>query len=255
MMFRFSSKYDCDMMDANQDGDTAMHFEPDLAAIAALIGDPARSTILSALLGGQSLPASELAHRAHVTAQTTSTHLAKLVEGGLLEVNRIGRHRYYRLKNAEVAHALEALAIISPAPRIKSQHESAEYHALCFARTCYDHLAGKLGVMMIQVFLDRGLLTLDDQSYALTAQGSKWLNQWNIDENQLRKGRRMFARTCLDWSERRSHLAGALGAAITNRLFENGWITRTSINRAVHLTEEGRLGFLREFELETIINL
>src|SRR6476659_3916098 len=115
-----------------------MQTEPDLSTIAALIGDQARATILSALLSGQSLPASELAQRAHITPQTASMHLAKLVDGSLLEVNQTGRHRYYRLKNAEVARALEALSLISPAPRIKSQHQSAEYEALCLARTCYD---------------------------------------------------------------------------------------------------------------------
>lgn len=224
-----------------------MQSQPDLSAIAMLIGDPARAAILSALLGGQALPASELAHRAHVTPQTASAHLAKLVEGGLLELNRSGRHRYYRLKNAEVARALEALAIISPAPRPKSQRDSTEYQALCFARTCYDHLAGKLGVALTQALQDKGLLTLHEQAYALTPQGSRWLEDWHIDEDKLHKGRRMFARTCLDWSERRDHLAGALGAAITTRLLEEGWIVRNAGNRSVRLTETGRSGILREF--------
>src|SRR5262245_34681146 len=132
-----------------------MQPEPDLATIATLIGDPTRATILWALLDGQSLPASELSYRAHVTPQTVSAHLAKLVEGGLLDVTRIGRHRYYRIKNAQVADALESLALLSPSPRIRSQHKSAEYQQLCLARTCYDHLAGKLGVAMTQVLCDR----------------------------------------------------------------------------------------------------
>src|SRR5262249_22581989 len=154
--------------------------EPDFSAIAALIGDLTRSTILTALLGGQSLPATELAHRAHVTPQTISTHLAKLVEGGLLEVNRMGRHRYYRIKNVEVAHALEALAILSPKPPTRSQPETAEFQALSFARTCYDHLAGKLGVAVTRVLLDTGRLTSQDQSYVLTEEGSRWLAGWKI---------------------------------------------------------------------------
>jgi DNA-binding transcriptional ArsR family regulator len=227
-----------------------MQTEPDLSTIAALIGDQTRATILSALLSGQSLPASELAQRAHITPQTASMHLAKLVEGNLLEVNQTGRHRYYRLKNAEVARALEALALISPAPRLKSQHQSAEYEALCLARTCYDHLAGKVGVAMTQALLDKGLITLDDHSYALTSQGREWLAGWNIEEDQLVMGRRMFARTCLDWSERQNHLAGALGAAIMNRLFENQWAARIPGNRALQITEAGRLGFRREFGIQ-----
>lgn len=227
-----------------------METQPDLSTIAALIGDQTRAAILSALLGGQALPASELAHRAHITPQTTSAHLTKLMEGGLIEVHRMGRHRYYRLKSAEVARALEALAVISPPPRLKSRHESQEMEALCFARTCYDHLAGRLGVAVTQAMLDQQLLTLDDQTYGVTEQGANWLDRWKIDPNHLRKGRRAFARTCLDWSERRDHLAGALGAAVASSFFEQGWITRIPGGRSLHLTEMGRLGLQEEFKID-----
>jgi DNA-binding transcriptional ArsR family regulator len=233
------------------EGNSVMQTEPDLSVVAALIGDPARATMLSALLGGQSLPASELAYRAHITAQTASSHLTKLVDGGLLEVQQRGRHRYYRLRSADVARALEALALISPAPRLRSQQQSAEYQALCFGRTCYDHLAGKLGVAMTNTLLDQGLLTLSDQSYVLTGYGSEWLSTWQIDETQLHKKRRIFACACLDWSERQDHLAGALGGALADWFFENGWIQRVSGSRAVQLTEVGRSGFLREFAINT----
>jgi DNA-binding transcriptional ArsR family regulator len=224
--------------------------EPDLSTIASLIGEPARAAMLSALLSGQSLPATELAHRAHVTPQTASAHLAKLVEGGLLDISRTGRHRYYRLKNADVARALEALALISPMPRVKSRQDSADYQALCFARTCYDHLAGTIGVALTQALLDKGLLTASDQSYSLTEQGSEWLATWEIDERQLHHGRRLFARTCLDWSEHRNHLAGALGAAIVNKLFEKKWATRVPGGRTLRVTDTGRLGFRREFGID-----
>lgn len=227
-----------------------METQPDLSTIAALIGDQTRAAILSALLGGQALPASELAHRAHITPQTTSAHLTKLMEGGLIEVNQMGRHRYYRLKSAEVARALEALAVISPPPRLKSRHESQEMEALCFARTCYDHLAGKLGVAVTQAMLDQHLLTLNDQTYEVTEKGTKWLDRWNIDQNHLRKGRRAFARTCLDWSERRDHLAGALGAAVASKFFERGWLTRIPGGRSLQLTENGRLGLQQEFMID-----
>ncbi|HLU10918.1 MAG TPA: winged helix-turn-helix domain-containing protein [Oceanobacillus sp.] len=226
-----------------------MQSVPDLSTIAGLIGDPTRATILWTLLDGQSLPATELARRAHITAQTMSTHLAKLVEGGLLEVNRIGRHRYYRIKNAEVAHALEALSTIAPPPQFKPKRESEETRALTFARTCYDHLAGKLGVMLTQTLLDSDVIVLDEKAYRLTEQGSRWLATWNIDERQLRKSRRIFACPCLDWSERREHLAGALGAAITAQLFERGWIMRIPGKRALRLTAAGRSGFQQEFGL------
>lgn len=227
-----------------------MQTEPDLSTVAALIGDPARATILSALLGGVALPASELAYRAHITAQTASAHLGKLVEGGLLGVERSGRHRYYRLKNAEVARVLETLAAISPAPHLKTRVQSEEYDTLCFARTCYDHLAGKLGVALTQALLARDLIREGEQAYALTEAGSNWLAGWEIDEAVLRKGRRLFAPTCLDWSERQHHLAGALGAAIALHLFDRGWITRIPGGRAVQLTDDGKRGLRHEFAVE-----
>jgi len=224
-----------------------MQTGPDLSVVAALIGDTARATILTALLGGQSLPASELAYNAYVTPQTASMHLAKLVAGGLLEVNRIGRQRYYRLKNAEVAHVLETLLSISSPIRVKSKRNSPELQALCFARTCYDHLAGKLGVAVTEAFVHKGLIISDDQSYLLTLEGSAWLAAHNIAEEPLHMGRRMFARACLDWSERQSHLAGALGAALSGWFLENKWVSRIPASRTLLLTQVGRQGLLDEF--------
>ena len=228
-----------------------MNPEPDLATVASLIGDPTRAMMLSALLGGQSLPASELAYRAHITAQTASSHLSKLIEGGLLTVQRTGRHRYYQLKNADVAHILEAMAVIAPAARTKTPHESEELKALCSARTCYDHLAGKLGVALTQSLVDKGFISVDEVNYQVTDEGSKWLAAWNIDESQLRKGRRRFACTCLDWSERRYHVAGALGAALAAALFENGWVTRVDGTRAIRITDSGRTGLAAQFAIQT----
>ncbi len=226
-----------------------MRPEPDLSTIAALIGDPTRATMLSALLGGQSLPASELAYRAHITAQTASSHLAKLVDGGLLAVQQTGRHRYYQLKNAEVAHLLEALAVVAPPPRIKTQAQSKQLTELHLARTCYDHLAGKLGVAVTQALVDQQLINLDEQDYHVTADGANWLAAWEIDERQLHKGRRKFACTCLDWSERRYHVAGALGASIAAKFFEKGWVKRIDGTRALRITESGRVGLNDQFNI------
>lgn len=226
-----------------------MRTAPDISAVAALIGDPTRAAVLSLLLGGQSLPAGELARRTFVTPQTMSMHLARLVEGGLLTVTRTGRHRYFGIRNAEVAATLEALALLSPPPQPKTREESAEHKTLCFARTCYDHLAGTLGVMVTRALVERGYVTLDDGAASLTADGSAWLRRRGIDETALRVKRRVFACTCIDWSERREHLAGALGAALTAKMFEDGWIARLPGGRAVRLTDAGRAGLKRELDV------
>lgn len=229
-----------------------MSLEPDLSVIAALIGEPTRATILSALMGGQALPASELAYRAQITPQTASSHLHKLVEGGLLSVITTGRHRYYRLKNAEVGHALEALAIIAPLPQRKSRQTSVEIQAMRFARTCYDHLAGGLGVAITDALLSHGILVSHDEDFELTAQGTQWLTKWGIEVEALHNSRRALARPCLDWSERRYHLAGVLGAAIANRLFEQKWIVRVPEGRTIQLTELGREQLRRELGINLV---
>jgi DNA-binding transcriptional ArsR family regulator len=222
-----------------------MQTGPSLSAVAGLIGEPARAAMLSALMGGQALPAGDLAQQAYVTPQTASAHLSKLVAGGLLEVKKVGRQRYYSLKNADVAHALEALlSIARPAP-VRSQRGSPQYQALCSARTCYDHLAGRLGIAVTQAMLHKALIDPDGPSYRLTAAGTSWLAEQRIDEQALRKGRRKFARACLDWTERQDHLGGALGAAVAGWFFENRWVQRIPNTRALLLTQAGRDGMLR----------
>ncbi|HYF64660.1 MAG TPA: helix-turn-helix domain-containing protein, partial [Herpetosiphonaceae bacterium] len=176
--------------------------------------------------------------------------LARLVDGGLLRVNSRGRHRYYQLRSPEVGRALEALATIAPQARIRSLNESEAGRALRFARTCYDHLAGAVGVALTEAMVARDLLAPAGEGYAVTGAGQAWCAGWGLDLARLRQGRRVFARSCLDWSQRRPHLAGALGAAITGGLFERGWIVRSPGSRAVRLTEAGRAGLLHEFGLD-----
>jgi DNA-binding transcriptional ArsR family regulator len=209
----------------------------DVAAPAALIGDPTRAAFLSALADGRSLPASELAQRAGVTASTASIQLAKLAAGGLVGVEQHGRHRYYRLGDPAIAAALESLAVIAPPRPAQSRREARTGFELQAARTCYDHLAGLLGVALFEALLREDVLT---NGLEPTASGARRLHELGIDVDELAGGRRAFARRCLDWSERRHHLAGALGAALASRFFELGWIERTGSSRAVRLTDGGR---------------
>lgn len=226
-----------------------MDAAPNPMMVAALIGEPARATILMALFGGESRPATDLAYRCHLTPQTVSMHLAKLVEGGLLAVERSGRHKYYRLASPEVGHALEALNLLAPRQPVRSLSQAEEVKTLRFARTCYDHLAGALGVGVTDALLTRGYVELLDAHFHVTPAGAAWLTRFGIDPAKLAHSRRAFAPQCLDWSERRHHLAGALGAALTARFFDLGWITRFSTSRAVRLTASGQTGLLTELDL------
>lgn len=211
-----------------------------LATFGALIGDPARAAMLSALLDGMALPAGELAFAANVTPQTASAHLAKLVDGGLLAVEREGRHRYYRIAGAEVAAVIESLAAFGPAEPVRRRVLSPEAEAMRYARRCYDHLAGRLGVAVAQrLEAQRVLVPARDKRYRLTALGRDWFENLGVDTGSLRPTRHGLARQCLDWTERRHHVAGPLGAALLTRLQELGWVHRSAQSRVIRLTPVG----------------
>ena len=212
----------------------------DVAAAAALLGDATRASFLLALTEAEALPASELAARAGVSNSSASLQLAKLVAAGLLTTERQGRHRYYRLASPQVAQAIEALALIAPPKAVRSLHEADRAAAVRAARTCYDHLAGALGVTLLDALLDRRLLVPADGSADVTPRGERFFDAIGVDLATARRARRPLARLCLDWSERRYHLAGALGSAFASRLFELGWIERTGPTRAVRVTPKGR---------------
>lgn len=208
-----------------------------LASTAALIADPARAAILTALLDGRARSAGELALAAAISAQSASMHLAQLLQGGFLRVCRQGRHRYYSLAGRQIAYAIESLGSIStPQP----YRPSGASQALCYARTCYDHLAGSLAVRLTAAFeLKRFIIAQGKREYALTANGEYFLREWDIDVDGLRRSRRSFARRCLDWTERKDHLAGAVGAAICEKLMQFRWIRRDERSRAVHISRAG----------------
>ncbi|GAA1683126.1 winged helix-turn-helix domain-containing protein [Nonomuraea maheshkhaliensis] len=217
--------------------------DADIAPVAALIADPTRAAILTALLDGRALAAGELARMAGVSAATASAHLARLLDGGLVDVVRQGRHRYYRLSGHEVAEVLEVLARISARPPVRSLRQSRQARRLEEARTCYDHLAGRAGVGLLDRLVAGGHLAGGD----LTESGERLLARLGVDVAGARGSRRRFAPECLDWTERRAHLGGALGAAITEVLFERGWYRRGSVPRAVTLTEAGEEGLAELF--------
>jgi DNA-binding transcriptional ArsR family regulator len=210
---------------------------------AALMGDPTRAAFLTALADGTALPASELAQRAGVGASTASIQLGKLVDGGLLEVERTGRHRYYRLADPTVAAAIESLAVLAPHRAAGSLKEARVGSELQAARTCYDHLAGALGVALLERLKRQRLLT---PKLEVTSRGADRFAKLGIEIDELARGRRPLTRACLDWTERRHHLAGALGAALATSFLERGWIERRRDSRAVRVTEDGRRGLASE---------
>ncbi|HLW74295.1 MAG TPA: helix-turn-helix domain-containing protein [Gammaproteobacteria bacterium] len=212
---------------------------PNIVRIAALIGDNARADILTALMTGQALTATELAGVAGVTKQTVSAHLAKLLDARLLAVEIQGRHRYYRLADADVAELLENLTGVAYRTGALRTRSSPREPALRKARVCYDHLAGELGVMVYDGLEQRGCLHQTGESLELTDQGRAFCEKLGINFVSLAKTRRPLCRSCLDWSVRRNHLAGALGEALLQRIFGLGWARRDKGTRVVRFTLEG----------------
>jgi DNA-binding transcriptional ArsR family regulator len=213
--------------------------EPGIASVAALIGDSARAAMLCALMDGGELTASDLARRGAVAPNAASAHLAKLVAGGLLAVRASGRQRLFRLASAPVGHAIEALSAIAPPPRIVGLSQSRISEELREARTCYDHLAGRLGVGVTEALAKRGVLIARADDYALSRKGAVVLAELGVDLDGARASRRSFAHRCLDWSERRSHVAGALGAAICDAFLGRRLVERRKGNRSLRITPAG----------------
>jgi DNA-binding transcriptional ArsR family regulator len=217
-----------------------MNGDADVAAAAALLAEPTRAALVLALMDHRTLPASELAARAGIARSTASEHLARLVDGGFIAGVKSGRHRHYRLAGPAVAAAVEALAVVAPRRPVRTLREATLSELLREARTCYDHLAGRLGLALARGLERQDVLVRRRDTYALGPRAKARLASLDIDLDELARRRRQLVRGCLDWSERELHVAGALGAAITSRLFELGWIERRPANRSVAVTDEGR---------------
>jgi DNA-binding transcriptional ArsR family regulator/DNA-binding PadR family transcriptional regulator len=231
------------IMDANLSADAAV------SRIAIAIGEPARTRMLLALLDGHARTSTELAVLAEVTASTASVHLNRLKEDNLVKVAAQGRHRYYSLQSAKVARALEGLSVL--AGRERKQFKPKTPEPLRYARTCYDHIAGTLSVLLHDHLLRHGWLRSDLQSdraaYILTSEGEKKFERVRVDLGTARTARRKFAYPCLDWSERRPHIAGVLGAALLQHALTRKWITRDLDSRALHVTRIGEREMLQDF--------
>jgi len=223
---------------------------PDIAMVASLVGDPARANMLTALMTGRALTATELAHQAGITPQTASSHLSKLEAGGLIEPEKQGRHRYFRLTGSDVAGVLEGLAGLAARAGHMRVRTGPKDPALRRARICYDHLAGDLGVQMLDSTRKQKLVRQSKQSIELTGEGKRFMAKaLQIDADMLAHPRRPVCKACLDWSERRHHLAGTLGAAVMSRFTELNWAARDSApgSRVVNFTRTGEKKFAALF--------
>ncbi|MEM7525060.1 MAG: winged helix-turn-helix domain-containing protein [Pseudomonadota bacterium] len=222
---------------------------PDIAALAGLIGDPARANMLAALMSGAALTATELASEAGVTPQTASAHLKRLEEGGLLIVRKQGRHRYFAIADDDVGGVLEGLMNLAARQGRMRVRTGPRDPALRRARVCYDHLAGEAGVAMYEGLRAAGSIEESGEAVALTTAGRAFLDDFGVDVAVLDNSRRPLCRSCLDWSMRRTHLAGSVGAALLSRVYDLGWAKRAPDSRAVAFTAAGRRAFDAAFGL------
>ncbi|OWK24335.1 ArsR family transcriptional regulator [Rhizobium yanglingense] len=223
---------------------------PDIAQIGALIGDPARANMLAALSGGRALTATELAEVGGITLQTASTHLAKLETGGLLTQRKQGRHRYFTLADEATALLIESMMGFAASRGHLRHRPGPKEPALRKARICYDHLAGDYGVRMLDSLVASGAIDAIGEGLSVTPKGESRLQCIGIDVSGLKSSRRPLCRSCLDWSERRAHLAGSLGKALLSTFFDRGWARRTAGSRSVIFSPEGEQQFLSLFPLE-----
>lgn len=212
---------------------------PNITRIAAAIGDPVRAEMLTALMAGRALTASELADHAGITKQTGSSHLKRLLDAELVEVRAQGRHRYFAIANEDVAQLLERMIGVAANTASARVHTGPRDPALRRARVCYDHLAGEIAVSIYDALLARRALEFQGASLTVTEAGKTWFARFGIDVDRVSSQRRTLCRVCMDWSERRNHLAGALGAALLQRMIDRGWAQRARGSRLVTFRPAG----------------
>ena len=220
---------------------------PDIALLGSLIGDPARANMLTALMSGKALTASELAAEAGTTLPTASSHLKKLEAADMLRQRKQGRHRYFSLADDDVGSVLEAMMGLAANRGLTRTRTGPKDPALRKARVCYNHLAGELAVKMYDGLLSKGLMTEEGNDISLTASGEKFFGDFGIDLRPLARSRRPLCKSCLDWSARRTHLAGSLGTAMLNRFYDLGWAKRDQNSRIIMFSPNGERQFLKCF--------
>lgn len=225
-----------------------MEVENEFSQIASLIGDKTRSIMLWSLLDGNAYTATELAISANTSRQSVSNHLSKLIGANLVSVEKQGRHRYFRLANEQIAQVIESMASLIP-NQIVEIKKSADAQKLAFARTCYDHLAGKLAIEIVTSLTKQKIIILNGHLFEVTDFGMEWFEKIGIDIDSLKEKKRSFAHKCLDWTERKHHIAGALGAAILEKFLEKDWIRRKQNTREIVITALGERKLSSELKI------
>ncbi|KQB41639.1 ArsR/SmtB family transcription factor [Flavobacterium aquidurense] len=216
---------------------------------ATLIGDATRAAIMWTLLDGRAFTATELSIAVNTSPQNMSMHLGKLLEANLLCVEKQGRHKYYRFSNKEVAYVVEAMANLIPKPEISSKSKIENYPPIKYCRTCYDHLAGKIGVALADSLLEQKIIIEKSNTFEISTEGEKWFSDFGINIEDAKKQKRIFLKPCLDWSERRYHIAGSIGTFLLNKMLEQDWIRRTANSRAIIITGKGEKELLKNFNV------
>ena len=216
---------------------------------ATLIGDATRASILWNLLDGRAFTATELAIAIETSAQNISMHLGKLLDANLISVEKQGRHKYYRFSNKEVAYAVEAMANLIPKPEISAKKKTENYPPIKYCRTCYDHLAGKIGVALADSLLEQKIIIEKNNTFEITSEGEKWFSDFGVNIGDAKKQKRIFLKPCLDWSERRYHIAGSVGTLLLNKMLEQDWIRRTKDSRVIIITAKGEKEMLKSFKI------